>query len=92
MAYEKAKGYEIIVQSAGFQSIGSTKETMTFVSTDEEEWWRQVLHLGWDFLIEKVETGELYRVKEAIFQGLQSHKQADGLHFKKVIFFVSAVK
>ncbi|MEJ2735878.1 MAG: methyltransferase domain-containing protein [Anaerolineae bacterium] len=92
MAYEKAEGYEIIMQSAGFQSIEVAKETMTFLSTDEEEWWRQMLHLGWDSLIEKIETGELQRVKEAIFQDLQSYKQADGLHFRKVVFFVSAVK
>ena len=91
MAYEKAEGYEIIMQSAGFQSVESAKEAMTFVSTDEKEWWRQMLNLGWESLIEKIETGELERVREAIFRDLQSHKQADGLHFKKVVFFVSAV-
>jgi ubiquinone/menaquinone biosynthesis C-methylase UbiE len=92
MAYEKAEGYEIIMQSAGFQSTEVAKETMTFVSTDEEEWWWQMLHLGWESLVAKIESGELQRVKEAIFQDLQSHKQADGLHFRKVVFFVSAVK
>jgi ubiquinone/menaquinone biosynthesis C-methylase UbiE len=92
MAYEKAEGYEIIMQNAGFQRVDVSKETMTFVSTDEEEWWRQMLHLGWDSLIEKIETGELQRVKEAIFQDLQSHKEADGLHFRKVVFFITAVK
>jgi len=92
MAYEKARGYEIILQSAGFQGIEGSKETMTFVSTDEEEWWRQMQHVGWESLTDKIETGELQRVKEAIFEDLQPYKQGDGIHFKKVVFFVSAVK
>ncbi len=95
MAYEKAEGYEIILRSAGFRRIEMSKETMTFVSTDEDEWWRQMEHLGWDSLVKKIgrgETEELQRVKEAIFADLQPYKQADGIHFRKVVFFVSSVK
>lgn len=95
MAYEKAEGYEKIIQSAGFREIEIHKEAMTFVSTDEEEWWRQMQHLGWDSIFEKIEndrTGQLQRIKQAIFKDLQHQKQADGIHFHKVVFFVSAVK
>jgi hypothetical protein len=92
MAYEKAAGYEIILQSAGFQGIETSREAMTFVSTDEQEWWRQMQHLGWASLTDKIKTDELHRVKEAIFEDLQAYKQADGIHFKKIVFFISAVK
>jgi hypothetical protein len=95
MAYEKAEGYEIILQSAGFRHIGVVKEAMTFVSTDEEEWWRQMQQIGWDSIMERIERkgpGQLRRIKEAIFQDLQRYKQADGLHFDKEVFFVSGLK
>ena len=95
MSYEKAKGYEIIFQHAGFREIGIFRETMTCISTDEEEWWRQMQHLGWDSFIEKIKnvgTDQLQRVKEAIFKDLQCYKQTDGIHFDKVVFFVCGVK
>jgi ubiquinone/menaquinone biosynthesis C-methylase UbiE len=95
MAYEKAEGHEIILRSAGFREIETSRESMTFVSTDEEEWWRQMLNVGWDSLIKKIERGggdQLQRVKEAIFEDLQHYKQADGIHFDKVVFFVCGAK
>jgi hypothetical protein len=95
MAYEKAEGYEIILRTAGFRDIEFCKETMTFVSTDEEEWWRQMLHLGWDSFLEKPDhdrMDQLQRVKEAIFRDLQRYKWADGIHFDKVVSFVCGVK
>jgi ubiquinone/menaquinone biosynthesis C-methylase UbiE len=95
MAHEKAEGYEVIFRSAGFSEIEILREAMTFVSTDEEEWWRQMQHLGWDSFTERIEdagTGRLQGVKEAIFKDLQPHKQADGIHFDKAVFFVCGVK
>lgn len=95
MAYEKAAGYEIILQSAGFRDIEVSLEEHEFVSTDEEEWWRQMQHVGWDSLLEKIEreaSGQLQRIKEAIFQELQQYKRADGIYFTKAVFFISAVK
>ena len=95
MAYEKPKGYELIFHTAGFKEIEVVRETMTFVSTDEEEWWRQMQELGWDSLLEKIESAgsdQLQRVKGAIFEDLQRYKQADGIHFDKVVFFASGVK
>jgi hypothetical protein len=68
---------------------------MTFVSTDEEEWWRQMQHLGWHSLTEKIENDgrdRLQRVKEAIFADLQRYRQADGIHFDKVVLFVCGLK
>lgn len=95
MAYEKAEGYEIILRESGFGNIEVLREVMTFVSTDEEEWWRQMQHLGWDSFIEKIESegsDQLQRVKGAIFKDLQRYKQADGIHFGKAVFFVHGVK
>ena len=95
MAYEKAAGYEIILRSAGFGGITSSTKTMTFVSTDEEEWWRQMLQVGWDNILEKIgsrEADQLGRIKAAIFTDLQAYKHADGIHFEKEVFFVRGVK
>ena len=95
MAYEKAEGYEIILRAAGFKDLGISSESMTFVSTDEEEWWRQMEQVGWDSLIRKIESGgadRLQRVKEAIFADLASYRQEDGIHFDKVVFFVCGTK
>jgi SAM-dependent methyltransferase len=95
MACEKAEGYRIILQSAGFRDIQTCHETMTFVSTDEEEWWRQMQNVGWDSLLERIgnqEPNQLSRVKQAILQDLQRYKQADGIPFDKVVFFVCGVK
>lgn len=94
-AYEKPEGYEIILPEAGFRQIEAIQETMTFVSTDEEEWWRMMEFVGWDSLLRKIGDGdrdELQRVKDAVFQDLQAYRRADGFHFRKVVFFVSAVK
>jgi ubiquinone/menaquinone biosynthesis C-methylase UbiE len=95
MAYEKAKGYKIILQSVGFRDIETLHETMTFVSTNEEEWWRQMQQVGWASIFERLEQNEpeqLRRVKKAILKDLQRYKQADGIHFDKVVFLVGGVK
>jgi SAM-dependent methyltransferase len=92
MAYEKAQGYEIILRSAGFRDIETAQEAMIFVSTDEEEWWRQMYQVGWDTFIDKIEPAELQRIKDGVFKDLQPFKQADGIHFQKTVFFVQGVK
>jgi len=92
MAYEKAQGYEIILRSAGFREIEIDQESMIFVSTDEEEWWRQMYQLGWYVVIDKIGPGEFQRLKEAVFKDLQPFKQADGIHFQKTVFFVRGMK
>jgi hypothetical protein len=68
---------------------------MTFVSTDKEEWWRQMLEVGWESLIENIErrgAGQLQRVKAAILADLQRFQHADGIHFAKTVFFCRGVK
>jgi ubiquinone/menaquinone biosynthesis C-methylase UbiE len=95
MAYEKSEEYEIIFREAGFQNIEISRERTEFVSTDEEEWWRQIRFVGWETLLDKLErndANQFYRIKEAIFGDLQLKKQADGIHFTKSVFFVSGVK
>jgi len=95
MADETPDGYEIIFQETGFRDIEISTETAEFVSTDEEEWWRQMRRVGWDSFFKKVESDsadKLQRVKDAILQDLQPYKQADGIHFTKAAFFVCGVK
>ncbi len=92
MAYEKAEGYELIFRNAGFKEIKVFTHSMTFVSTDEEEWWRQINRLGWDTLLEKIEDRKLQRLKELIFEDLQAFKKADGICFQKSAFYVCARK
>ena len=95
MAYEKAEGYRIILESAGFTDITVSREQVECVSTDEEEWWQQMRDVGWELHfrnIEKDRPAELQRVKEAIFADLQRYKRADGIHFTKAAFFVRAVR
>jgi SAM-dependent methyltransferase len=95
MAYEKLAGYQIIFHAAGFRDIAISRETAEFVSTDEQEWWRQMSAVGWDTLLAKIESkgaGQLNWIKEAIFKELQPFKHSDGIHFTKRVFFVSGVK
>jgi ubiquinone/menaquinone biosynthesis C-methylase UbiE len=92
MAYEKAEGYQVILESAGFRQIEVEREKRTFISTDEEEWWRQMLYLGWESLIEKMDAERLSDVKDAIFRELQIFKQEAGIHFDKAVFYVKGVK
>ena len=68
---------------------------MTFVSTDEEEFWRQMQEVGWASLLEKIGNQapeQLAMVKRAILEDLQHYKQADGIHFDKVVIFARGVK
>ena len=95
MAYEKAEGYKIILSSAGFRDIEVSHETMTFVSTDEEEFWRQMQEVGWASLLEKFENqapAQLSRAKQAILEDLQRYKHSDGIHFDKVVIFARGMK
>jgi len=95
MSYENGEGYEIILSAAGFKNIEVSRETAEFVSTDEDEWWRQMQYIGWDTFFEKIRPNDEHkpqRIKESILKDIQSHKQPDGIHFTKTVFFVSAVK
>jgi ubiquinone/menaquinone biosynthesis C-methylase UbiE len=95
MAYEKAEGYEIILRNAGFRDIEIDREEATFISTDEEEWWRQMLSVGWESLIENIKRrgiDDLERVKGAIFEDLQHYKHHDGIRFNKTVFFLCGNK
>ena len=95
MAYEKAEGYEVILRHSGFRGIEVCRETMTFVSTDRKEWWRQMQHVGWESLLKNIEKRnpeQLEQVRNAILQDLAEHEQADGILFDKTVFFVSGVK
>ena len=95
MAHENAHGYEIIFHSAGFRQIQVTTQETDCISTDEQEFWRQMEHLGWDVFFTKIETVDktsLQEIKQAIFQDIQNHKHSDGIHFVKRVFYVTAIK
>jgi len=92
MSYEKAEGYEMIFQSAGFKDIEISKHTMTFISTDEEEWWWQMQQVGWEPILSKIDADMYQKIKDGIFKDLQSHKKNDGIYFDKTVFFVCGRK
>lgn len=95
MAYEKTEGYEVILRNAGFHEIRINKEQAAFVSTDEGEWWRQMMHLGWDTLIDDIKQAGIEQYesgKNAIFKELQQYKQPTGIHFTKTVFFLCGMK
>jgi SAM-dependent methyltransferase len=95
MARENAEGYQVVLQSAGFKEIQIHREVMAFVSRDEEEWWRQMLFLGWDLFLDKLEEGDsghLREVKEDVLSDLQEQRREDGIHFDKTVVFVSGIK
>jgi len=95
MAYEKADGYKIIFRNAGFREIRVVKEEATFISTDEEKWWRQMRQVGWASLLDNIArkgSDRFQIIKEAVFKDLQQFKRADGIQFDKKVFFVFSVK
>lgn len=95
MAYENSPGYRTILESAGFQEITVAKERVTCITADGETWWQQMLHLGWEPFIDRIEEREpeeLARVKEAVLADLQPYKHPDGIRFDKLVLFVQGVK
>jgi ubiquinone/menaquinone biosynthesis C-methylase UbiE len=92
MAYEKSRGYEILLRQAGFRDIEISTLTMVFLSTDEEEWWQQMQQVGWQSLLAKLEAKAVGKLKAAIIRDLQEHKTGDGIIFEKKVFFVCGHK
>ena len=87
---ENAKGLESILRKGGCQDIEIITETAEFVSTDEEEWWRQMWRAGWRQHIGQVtraDSDKLEWLKERVFEDLQQHKHNDGIHFSKTVLF-----
>jgi ubiquinone/menaquinone biosynthesis C-methylase UbiE len=92
MSYEKPEGYRTIFESAGLSQIEVQKERMTFVSSDEEEWWRQMNAIGWKSLIDKIDRKVLEKVKTSVFKDLQQFNRGDGIYFDKDVFYIRGVK
>jgi SAM-dependent methyltransferase len=92
---ETPAGFEQILRAGGLQRIEIVEETEDLVSTDEGAWWRQMRYSGWHGHFERIAAWDESRfraLKEQVFAGLQSHKQADGIHFEKSIFFAFGTK
>lgn len=92
MAYEKPGGYEIILSKAGFREIESVAHTLPCLSTDEEEFWQQMLFVGWQPVMDTLGEAEQRRIKDAVFADLQPHKGGEGIIFDKIVFFVRGSK
>ena len=92
MSYENAAGYEIIFRSAGFRDIEISTQSMTFVSTDEEEWWQQMQQVGWESLLAKLDAKLVRKLKAAILRDLQEYKAGKGIIFEKKVIFVCGHK
>jgi SAM-dependent methyltransferase len=92
MAYEKPQGYEIILDKAGFREIEVATHTLTCLSTDEDEFWQQMLFVGWQPILDTLGEAEQQGIKDAVLKDLQAQKGADGIIFDKTVFFVCAQK
>lgn len=92
MAYEKAKGYEIILRSAGFRDIVISTHTMAFLSNDEEEWWQQMQKVGWWEIMGNMGDEVVQKIKAAILGDLHTLKRSTGIVFEKKVFFVHGNK
>jgi ubiquinone/menaquinone biosynthesis C-methylase UbiE len=95
MAYEKPEGYQIILRNAGFHDINVHLEKCSFISSDEQEWWRQMQSVGWASLLEKIERNhpdQTAGIKAAIFKDLGKFQNKAGILFTKEVFFVSGMK
>jgi ubiquinone/menaquinone biosynthesis C-methylase UbiE len=92
MAYEKARGYQIILRQAGFRHIAITTHSLACLSTDEEEFWQQMQLVGWESLLAKLDAKVVRKLKAAIFRDLQDQKQGGGIIFEKKVFFVCGQK
>ena len=95
IAHETSQGYPIILESAGFHNIQEILHDVELVSQNEQEFWWQTEHLGWEIFLQKIEEFEknrLLQIKHAIFQDLQPYKHAGGTHFTQGAFFMSGEK
>ncbi len=92
MAYEKSRGYEIILRQAGFRDIEISTHTMAFLSTDEEEWWQLMQEVGWESLLVKLDAEVVRKLKAAILRDLKEYKAGKGIIFEKKVFFVCGHK
>lgn len=92
---ENPEGYGAILQNAGFKTIEFNKEKVELCSTDEEEWWEQMRHLGWQLYfdrLEKMGSNTLQTFKKSVFKDLEHYKHPDGIHFTKSVFYAYGEK
>lgn len=92
---ENPEGYRAILKNAGFKAIEFYKEEVEFSSTDEEEWWEQMRHLGWEFYFDRLEemgSNTLQTFKESVFIDLEKYKHPDGILFTKSVFYACGKK
>jgi ubiquinone/menaquinone biosynthesis C-methylase UbiE len=92
MAYEKAAGYETILRSAGFRDIEIFTHQMAFLSTDEEEWWQQMVQVGWWHILKAISDADIQQIKAAVIHDLQPLVRSEGIIFEKRVFFIRGRK
>lgn len=92
---ETSEGYSAILSKAGFKAIELYYEKAEFYSTNEEEWWEQMRHVGWDRYfgrLEKMGANMLQVFKESVFKDLEKYKHPDGIHFTKSVLYAIGEK
>mgnify|MGYP001072451340 FL=1 len=92
MAYEKAKGYETILRNAGFRGTEIFTHRMAFLSTDEEEWWQQMVEVGWWHVLKTLRDEAVQQLKTSVIRDLTSFMGDAGIIFEKRVFFVHGYK
>jgi len=89
---ENPQGYEIILQSGGFQDICVHTEAAAFVSPDEETWWRQMHYAAREYFEQIPDAAQQEWFKERVFADLQPFRSAQGIAFTKTVAFSFGVK
>ncbi len=81
---DEPEGLKAILSAAHFRDVQASSAVFESTFQSEEEWWSTAWSHGWRLNLETIESargpGELERLKEEVFQGLQKLKQPDGLH------------
>ena len=92
---DTVEAFADVLDKAGFRDIQVLREDKEFVFQDEEEWWRVMENSGWQSRLERIRkmgADVLDRLKEDAFAMLQSHKDADGVHFTRSVLFAFGTK
>ena len=91
-AKENPEGYEMILRSGGFQDICVHTETVTFVSPDEDTWWRQMHYAARKYFDQIPDAAQQEWFRERVFADLQPLRSAQGIAFTKTVAFSFGTK
>ena len=92
---ENEAGLAIILRNSGFKNMRILREEKEFAYTDEAEWIEVMRWSGWNPYFKQIEALPLDRqhdFEQAVYAKARDHKDADGIHFKRIALFTLGVK